>query len=301
MSTEGSFYITLPSNTKQFECNKLNSYRVRLPQRIDLEEAGWEVALVEAIYPHSWFNFTSEDEKVNQLVVYIAIPFTSFDGEEERFIRHVNIHIAPNYYETVTELVDTINDDIMAKMSSVCNSCIPFVKTEKGRETYKSMPKFLSFDHDTYSNRVHVNIDNDEIVQKIHMSPKLAYVLRFDRPNFTILDKAWELSKADKITRRPDYPPDMKADLYALYVYCDILENQIVGDVLVPLLAKVPITGAHDTIIHTIFNPPMYLPLVKHEIETIEVELKDDANQAILFQYGRVMLTLHFRRRLSFV
>ncbi len=296
MSTEGSFYITLPSNTKQFESNKLNSYRVRLPQRIDLEGSGWELALVEAICPHSWFNFTSEDVKKNQLVVYVAIPFKNFSGEEERFIQHINIHVAPNYYETVTELVNTINDDIMAKMSSAYK-----VKTRKGTETYLSMPKFLNFDHDTYSNRVHLNIENDEIVQKIHMAPKLAYVLGFDQTNFTIMDKGWELSKSDKITRRADYPPDMKAGLYALYVYCDIVENQIVGDVLVPLLAKVPITGTHDTVIHTVFNPPMYLPLVKHEIETIEVELKDDANQSILFQYGRVVLTLHFRRRLSFL
>ena len=102
--------------------------------------------------------------------------------------------------------------------------------------------------------------------------------------------------------RRADYPPDMKAGLYALYVYCDIVENQIVGDVIVPIFSqKVPITSTHDKVIHTVFNPLMYLPLVKHEIETIEAELKDDANQPIPFQYGRVVLTLHFRRRLPFV
>ena len=53
---ESSFYITLPSNGKQFEDNTINNFRVRLPQRLNLEGL-WDVALIEAIYPHTWLNF----------------------------------------------------------------------------------------------------------------------------------------------------------------------------------------------------------------------------------------------------
>jgi len=52
------FTLHYPVIQTNFETFFLNNFRVRLPQRIDLDEQ-WDVALVEAIYPHTWNNVES--------------------------------------------------------------------------------------------------------------------------------------------------------------------------------------------------------------------------------------------------
>ena len=50
------FYLTLPSNASlnEFPNNKTTSYRVKLPQSIDLEGV-WEVGLYSISYPNTWY------------------------------------------------------------------------------------------------------------------------------------------------------------------------------------------------------------------------------------------------------
>ena len=53
------FFMTLPSNAK-FDGNTTANFKVRLPQNIILD-GSWEVALVEIMYPHSWYNVTGKE------------------------------------------------------------------------------------------------------------------------------------------------------------------------------------------------------------------------------------------------
>jgi hypothetical protein len=300
-SIENSFYITLPSNTKQFHLNKLNSYRVRLPHRLLLDGPGWEVALVEAIYPHSWFNFNAEENDGAEIMITISVAYENDAKKTVRFSNVMPIHIPSDYYQNASQLVDAINDEISLKTEKEYERYVKYASENKIKLLLDSVPLFLSFDYNTRLNRVLLHIEEGDLVQKVRLSPMLAYMLGFGRANITVADKGWELLSNGEITRKADYPPDMNAGLYAIYIYCDIVENQIVGNALVPLLAKVPVTGAHDSIVHTVFSQPMYLPLLRQEIETVEVEIKDDTNKLIEFQYGKVLLTLHFRRRLTFI
>ena len=45
-------------------------------------------------------------------------------------------------------------------------------------------------------------------------------------------------------------PVDVHQGFYSIFVYCDILEAQIVGDNLVPLLSKLPIEGKPGDIVY---------------------------------------------------
>ena len=49
----GSFYVTLPSTASlnEFPANKANSFKIRLPQRLDLQGPHWKVALSGATIP----------------------------------------------------------------------------------------------------------------------------------------------------------------------------------------------------------------------------------------------------------
>jgi hypothetical protein len=111
MASDSSLYVTLPSNTKQFPANKLNSFRVRLPHRIQLEGSGWEVALVEAIYPHSWHNFVAEERDNSELVILISWPYNDNDFTKY-YSRAMNIDLYSTHYKTIDDLLDVINDKI---------------------------------------------------------------------------------------------------------------------------------------------------------------------------------------------
>ena len=82
-----------------------------------------------------------------------------------------------------------------------------------------------------------------------------------------------------------------------MYVYCDIVEPQIVGDCLTPLLRVVNVEGNHDDVLVKSFDFPHYVPVSKRELSTIEINIKDDANRFVGFRYGKVVVKLHFRKR----
>jgi len=57
-----------------------------------------------------------------------------------------------------------------------------------------------------------------------------------------------------------------------LYVYCDIVENIIVGDSSTPLLRIVEVTRDESrTRIHTIINTPLFVPVQKKSFDTIAI------------------------------
>jgi len=48
-----SFFIVLPSNTKSYEENKTNKFRVHLPRKLELE-GNWVCGLHSIVYPNTW-------------------------------------------------------------------------------------------------------------------------------------------------------------------------------------------------------------------------------------------------------
>lgn len=86
----------------------------------------------------------------------------------------------------------------------------------------------------------------------------------------------------------------------SLYVHCNIIAKQYVGEEVKDLLRIVPMRsydykfGCEDCLN---FVKPHYIPVEKHKIDTIEINIKDGKGENILFQYGTSTVVLHFRRR----
>ena len=89
---------------------------------------------------------------------------------------------------------------------------------------------------------------------------------------------------------------DLDHGFHDLYVYCDIIQPQYVGDALVPLLRIVPVEGKDGERISKSFIRPQYLPVSRKQFESIEVNKKRDTGETVPFEFGRVLLTLHFRQ-----
>ena len=92
-------------------------------------------------------------------------------------------------------------------------------------------------------------------------------------------------------------PMDLNATLpKALFIYSDIVEPQVVGDVSAPLLRIVGVEHEqfNRTVVQT-YSPPHYVSVLKRQFETIEMDIRDDTGARIPFQSGRVIVKLHFR------
>jgi hypothetical protein len=83
-----------------------------------------------------------------------------------------------------------------------------------------------------------------------------------------------------------------------LNIYCNLLKPVSVGDVDVPLLRSVAVNPEDAFGKYIEYEPHIreYVPLLYHEFENIEIDIKSDEDKTIDFKFGQVYLSLHFRK-----
>lgn len=94
-----------------------------------------------------------------------------------------------------------------------------------------------------------------------------------------------------------DYPLELDGGITEIFVYTDIIASHHVGDSFSPLLRVIPCINEKEEQIVKHYNIPIYFPLRKHFIETIEIELKTSSGEDIIFTGGKTFALLSFRRR----
>ncbi len=255
------FYLTLPSNSKSYPDNTLDDFQVRLPEQIKLEE-NWEVALAEITYPHTWWNVRTGD-------FFLEINFKDFGI--------MRIDLPPNYYADPDEVIGTLNMYIG-----------DFLETAIAAKALTSTVDYkIQFSYSNQLRKVVLFFPNPSIVTQINFSPSLAQLLGFNTEE--------ELPKGKKIFSK--FETDVDVSFVAMYIYCDLLPNLIIGDALAPLLRTVNVEGKHNDVICRSYDIPHYLPLARREFSTIRITIKDDTGQPLRFQWGKVVIKLHFRRQ----
>ena len=81
-----------------------------------------------------------------------------------------------------------------------------------------------------------------------------------------------------------------------LYVYCDILEHVVVGDIMAPLLRIVNMEVTRSHAVHQITNPPLFVPVQKKNFDTIEMNIMTDTGEPVPFMDGKSVVVLEFKR-----
>jgi hypothetical protein len=81
-----------------------------------------------------------------------------------------------------------------------------------------------------------------------------------------------------KSTEAP-FVSDLNIGLQSLFIYLDIVQSQVVGDIRAPLLRIIPARGKDGEIITINYDNPQYLPLATKEFETMEVLITDDTGK----------------------
>ena len=85
-----------------------------------------------------------------------------------------------------------------------------------------------------------------------------------------------------------------------LYVYTDIIQNQLVGDVRVRLLRVVPVKSRYEDTTCVTYEQFQFLPLSRSNIQTIEINIRSDTGQLVSFESGKSIATLVFRTNTLF-
>ena len=78
-----------------------------------------------------------------------------------------------------------------------------------------------------------------------------------------------------------------------VYVYCDLLEHVMVGDIKAPLLR---IVNRTTDVARIDDNPIQYVPLQKKSFDTIDILLATDEGLPLPFVPGKAIVVLEFRR-----
>ena len=82
-----------------------------------------------------------------------------------------------------------------------------------------------------------------------------------------------------------------------IYVYMDVVESRIFGDSVAPLLRALPVGGSNGVTVSDRFTNIHYVPLLYAHFKSIEINIRYDTGRFVPFEYGKVTMTLHFRRR----
>lgn len=132
-------------------------------------------------------------------------------------------------------------------------------------------------------------VRKDDKGVEVRLSPELARILGFDH-----------IQQDDiALVHHARYPPDLQKSLPVhMYIYSDIVEPQLVGDTVAPLLriinTNIKEYGASN--VH-IFENPHYVPVQRKQFDQIIIDLRDSTGNPLPFQYGSVCVKLHFRNK----
>jgi len=93
---------------------------------------------------------------------------------------------------------------------------------------------------------------------------------------------------------------DFKGGIYALHIYCSLVDNTIVGNTMAPLLGIVnapPSNFKYGDQYEQKINFALYKPLKEYEINDVEVQIRAGDGSICPFSFGRTILGLHFLKR----
>ena len=96
------------------------------------------------------------------------------------------------------------------------------------------------------------------------------------------------------------WKPNLAAGLSPyMYVYCDLVAPQLIGDTTAPLLKIVNMDiskYSYGSVNSVMYTSPHYVPVSKSTFETIEIHLRDHTGKKLPFTFGTSCVKLHFRR-----
>lgn len=267
------FYVTLPSNSSEAYYGKqpMCNYKTRLAKSLSLPVDEWEVGLAEIIYPHTWNNISGAKftfrylENAQWVWVESLIPDAMYETPEQ-LIRVMNTNVQKHLKGNLSDRIRFFYNDLLRKFTA-------YVAQGYTVRLPKKMSEILGFGDN--STKLKHSRDEDEFGVE-HQDERVVY-------------------NDDKIVA--PLCTDLNRGLHTFFVYCDIVEYQLVGDANVPLLRTIPVSGRNGDVVVNSFDNVHYMGLGRSTFQDVEVHITDDTGKRVPFEQGRVIVKLHFKRR----
>ena len=260
--------MTLPSNVKNETFDNITGhYKTHIPDALELQ-GKWECALSEITFQKNWKTFEYET-KVHFQVLY--------DLNGVKTMKKSFVTVEAGYYPTPTEYINQMISNIPG---NVFDEEVPNYPDARTR------PAMLSYDYNKDTGIAELSFLRERPAS-IQFQPDVAAML-------SITAKTFETRTGMQKWRWT--PPSVLLNNAKLYIYCDVIEDNVVGDVRAKLLRTVPVNGKNFDYITYIFNRPYYHKLRPGYISDIEIQVCNDLGELVKFQSSKLECVLHFRK-----
>ena len=278
-----SFFMTLPSNViSHHHNNKQSNYTTQLSSPLSFS-VPYEVALVEFSYRQFIsFNIGSLHIKLDGDTKFRIYQINIYDNEPlEHFVERFNFEIN-DYFSKLAFLVAKNKVDAYIDHSDNIRKFDEQPGVDQYVKTNTLVLPKLTIKKDT-NNTVTLVIPHKVVVKFVG-----DYCIKlFGVTDKEIGESSREIVILSEHLNFIDY----------LMIYCDIVEQQYVGDAYAPLLRTICLTGEFNKTTEKVYTAPHYLPVSKSFICSINIDVRDPSGAEARFEslLSKVLVKLHFR------
>lgn len=305
-SSESGFTINLVSNASMstFPDNTLAHFTTLLPEQINLEGI-WEVAVVEISWSELIQNVTEGTFSFQLVNQAIAKPLdirrptlSSTSGMVTMYDPRKRKHSADETYQA--EQIDSISPGCYPTIDTLLESIFRRVCV-KAEWDFATLPVKWSVCPVSHLLRVDFKGTAKEKMKVKAISKDLRSILGV----CSIIDCSTNVDeqqdekrhkKNQSNSRATDqYPTDLRGGCHTMFLYCDLVHNEILGDTQSALLRAIPLSSSKAN--HRSFSKLQWRRLIKCTIQSITISLRSETGSFIPFlSRGRTNLTLQFKR-----
>ena len=289
----------------------LANFKVKLGRPIQLT-GHYEVGLVEIIYPNKSLNVqekeagivikTEKRETVNipSLPVNKAgkRPKSAKDDATAEDKKKANQKMKTwkekkqQYDRMMREyknaLRPKLGDEVLKKIIKTKRAPAQYLIVTPGTKSVELQPGVYSNVHQLAkalkSEMEEINVELDEKtglftvllhgdVKSAWLSPRMAELL-----GYPSTEKGYTISKSEKASLLPQ----LEGSAHSLYVYSSVVENQLVGDTVAPLLRVVcPAANQMGEKVTEKYIRPYYVPVNTNYIDTVDIQIRTTTGQLL--------------------
>ena len=182
-----------------------------------------------------------------------------------------SFYLRPGWYSSTAQFLTAIRE-VLNTVDGDSNDITPTIRVEE-----------------TADHRVIVHPFHHDDSTTITFSPRLSLQLGLENPG----------PFPGNTMLRGVKPMDLTLGISPqMYIYMDILEDQIVGHTRAPLLRTVPVDtkAAYGTMSVCYFEHPIYFDLNTKSFDTVKIHIRDSTGHLISFDHGTSTLLVHFKQ-----
>lgn len=282
------FYATLLSNASPdvYKNNKTSHFKVRLPERLDLH-GEWQVALLRTTYPNTLTNVQPDENWIKVITptpsvieTHVARPGLVWAHEKKLPPKERTFYIAPGHYPTNDSFLKALKDAILP---------IEKVPGDKGINSVVEIVQggyifFHPFHHYTD--------------YEYEFSPDSTY--EFSPILARLMGLAHEGPFKATHTLEGKRPVDLTLGIPTkMFIYMDIVKEQIVGHTMAPLLNDIPvdINAKYGSMTCYKDDQAIYYDLNTKSFDTVGIDIRTDAGRYMPFEDGTLSMRCHFKPR----